>query len=170
MTNRSAEEIRAEIEDFEARHIQSIRRLHDPEAPIFDITSESADRIAREVATRVGAPSVRAPARRTKRSRGASSGRREGDVEKGIPIVRQMGKITFDDASDDLLKDYKTNGKRTHGHAERRIELHLKPVFTGKRLASTHTADIRAYAAARKATGAASATINRTESAKAQTA
>ena len=86
---------------------------------------------------------------------------REGDVEKGIPIVPQMGKILFDDAADDLLNDNQTNGKKTYDHAERRIDLHLKPAFTGKRLLGISTAHIRAYAAARKTAGAKNATINR---------
>jgi hypothetical protein len=36
---------------------------------------------------------------------------REGDVEKGIPIVPQMGIIAFDGAADDLLNDYRINRK-----------------------------------------------------------
>jgi len=59
------------------------------------------------------------------------------------------------------LNDYQTNGKKTYDHAERRIDLHLKPVFTGRRLLSISTAHIRAYAATRKTAGAANATINR---------
>ena len=86
---------------------------------------------------------------------------REGDVEKGIPIVPQMGKILFDDAADDLLNDYKVNAKRTYADTERRIDLHLKPAFMGKRLISISTADIRGYAAARQTAGAANGTINR---------
>ena len=86
---------------------------------------------------------------------------REGDVEKGIPIVPQMGKILFDDAADDLLIDYQVNAKRTYADTECRIDLHLKPVFTGKRLISITTADIRAYAAARQTAGAANGIINR---------
>lgn len=86
---------------------------------------------------------------------------REGDVERGIPIVPQTGKITFDDAADDLLNDYKANGKRTHDDTERRIGLHPKPVFKGKRLISISTADVRAYALVRQTTGAANGTINR---------
>jgi integrase len=86
---------------------------------------------------------------------------REGDVEKGIPIVPQMGKITFDDAADDLLNDYTVNGKRSHEDAERRIDLHLKPAFTGKRLLSITTPSIRAYIVSRKEAGAKPATINR---------
>ena len=31
--------------------------------------------------------------------------------------------------ADDLLNDYKVNGRKTHDHAKRRIELHLKPAF-----------------------------------------
>jgi integrase len=86
---------------------------------------------------------------------------REGDVERGIPIVPQMGKITFEDAADDLLNDYKTNGKRTRGDTDRRIKLHLAPVFKRKRLISISTADIRAYAVARQEAGAKNGTINR---------
>ena len=54
---------------------------------------------------------------------------REGDVEHGIPLNPQVGKITFEDAAEDLLNDYKTNGKRTHAHAKRRLRLHLAPAF-----------------------------------------
>ena len=86
---------------------------------------------------------------------------REGDVERGIPIIPKMGRITFDDAADDLLNDYKTNGKRTYDDTERRIGLHLKPTFKGRRLISISTPDIRAYAAARQTAGAANGTINR---------
>lgn len=86
---------------------------------------------------------------------------REGDIEHGIPIVPKMGLVTFDDAAADLLNDYAVNGKGTHTHAKRRIALHLKPVFQGKRLLTLSTADVRAYVATRKDAGAANATINR---------
>jgi hypothetical protein len=87
--------------------------------------------------------------------------RREGDVERGIPIVPQMGKITFEDAAADLLNDYTINGKKTHADTKRRIELHLTPAFKGKRLLSISTADVRGYAAARQEAGAANGTVNR---------
>ena len=86
---------------------------------------------------------------------------REGDVERGIPIVPQMGRITFEDAAEDLLNDYKVNGKRTQADAKRRIDLHLKPAFKGKRLLSVTTPAIRSYVVARQDEGAAPATINR---------
>ena len=96
---------------------------------------------------------------------------REGDVEHGIPIVPKMGRITFDDAATDLLNDYTVNGKKSHDHVKRRIDLALEPAFQGKRLLSINTAAIRAYIAQRQAPvvdedgveqpGAANATINR---------
>src|SRR4051812_26755212 len=59
---------------------------------------------------------------------------REGDVEHGVPINPKMGLVSFEDAADDLLNDYKVNNRKTHDHAKRRIELHLKPAFKGLRL------------------------------------
>src|SRR5713226_6000743 len=32
---------------------------------------------------------------------------REGDVERGIPIDPKVGRITFDEAAEDMLNDYK---------------------------------------------------------------
>ncbi len=86
---------------------------------------------------------------------------REGDVERGIPINPKMGRITFEDAAVDLLNDYKVNGKKSHDHVKRRIDLALGPAFKGKRLLAITTTEIRAYVATRQAVGAANATINR---------
>src|SRR5262245_36042431 len=57
---------------------------------------------------------------------------REGDVEHGIPITPQSGKVTFEDAKDDLLNDYKVNGKKTHDEAEARIDNHLAKAADAK--------------------------------------
>lgn len=86
---------------------------------------------------------------------------REGDVEHGIPITPKMGHITFEEASKVLLEDYQVNGKKSCADVKRRIDLALEPAFRGKRLLSITTTEIRAYAAARQAAGAANATINR---------
>jgi len=43
---------------------------------------------------------------------------REGDVERGVPINPKMGLITFEDAAEDLLNDYKVNGRKTHDRCE----------------------------------------------------
>jgi integrase len=86
---------------------------------------------------------------------------REGDVEHGIPITPKMGRVTFEEAAKDLLNDYTVNGKKTHDHAKRRLELHLEPHFRGRRLANITTSDIREFVAARQLAGAANGEINR---------
>jgi integrase len=86
---------------------------------------------------------------------------REGDVEKGIPINPQMGKVTFEDAAKDLLNDYKANKKKSHDYVKRRIDLALEPAFRGKRLMAITTDGIRQYSVDRQTAGAANATINR---------
>lgn len=85
---------------------------------------------------------------------------RLGDVEKGIPITPKMGRITFEDAVDDLLNDYRINERKSIESLEDRLA-YLKAAFKGKRLISITSTEVRAYAADRKAAGAANATINR---------
>ena len=70
-----------------------------------------------------------------------------------------MGKILFDDASDDLLNDYRINGKASLESVERRVDV-LKPTFKTRRLISITTSDVRVYIAERQTAGAANATIN----------
>src|SRR6188472_2304514 len=86
---------------------------------------------------------------------------REGDVERGVPINPKMGLVTFEEAAADLLNDYKVNGRKTHDHAKRRIELHLSPAFKGKRLFSITTPLIRAFVTDRLAAKASPGEINR---------
>jgi len=75
---------------------------------------------------------------------------REGDIERGLPVSPKIGRLRFEEAAQDLLNDYRTNGKRTLGDVERRIDLHLRPHFGHRRMASITTADVRAYIAARQ--------------------
>jgi hypothetical protein len=41
---------------------------------------------------------------------------REGDIAKGAPISPKIGRLRFEDAAKDILNDYTTNGKRSHGN------------------------------------------------------
>jgi integrase len=86
---------------------------------------------------------------------------REGDISKGAPITKASLKLTFDDAAKDVLADYTVNAKKSEADVKRRIDKHLTPAFTGRRLNSITTADIRAFTAARLKAGAAPAEINR---------
>ena len=51
----------------------------------------------------------------------------------------------FDEGAKDVLNDCRTNRKRSLDDVERRIELHLKPFFGNRKMASITTADIREY-------------------------
>lgn len=86
---------------------------------------------------------------------------REGDVEKGIPLVPRAGRVSFDEAADDVLVDYQVNNRATLKHAQRRLELHLRPFFRGRLMATITMADVRAFIAARQTAGAANGEINR---------
>jgi integrase len=70
---------------------------------------------------------------------------REGDIERGVAITPKVGRIRFDEAARDVVNDYRTNRKRSLDDVERRIEMHLKPFFGNRRMASITTADIREY-------------------------
>lgn len=70
---------------------------------------------------------------------------REGDIERGVAITPKVGRIRLDEAAEDVLNDYRTNRKRSLDDVERRIEMHLKPFFGNRRMASITTADIREY-------------------------
>lgn len=85
---------------------------------------------------------------------------REGDIAKGLPVSAAIGRVRFEDASKDLIADYKANGKRTLRDLERRIDDHLGPWFKGRRLSSITTSDVRAYIGHRQKQGAANASIN----------
>lgn len=86
---------------------------------------------------------------------------REGAVAKGEPVSAEVVRLTFDQAAADVVRDYRVNGKRTLGHLERRLTLHLLPYFGGRRLTSINTAEVRAYCEHRQGEGASNGTINR---------
>ena len=86
---------------------------------------------------------------------------REGDVVKGVPVTAQVGKIRFEDAADDLLNEYRTNGRRSLDTMKGRITNHLTPYFGGRRMTAIGTADVRVFVARRQTAGAANGSINR---------
>lgn len=86
---------------------------------------------------------------------------REGDIEHGVPVTPKIGRVTFNEAAEDLLTDYRVHKRPSLEDAEIRIEKHLRPVFGGRLLTSIMRADIVKYQAQRQAEGAANGTINR---------
>lgn len=86
---------------------------------------------------------------------------REGDVAKGVPFSPSMARLKFDEAMTDLEAEYTVNKRDSLAHLKRRIALHLKPWFRGRRMTKITTADITAYVEHRQGKEAAAASINR---------
>jgi integrase len=82
--------------------------------------------------------------------------------DAGVSPDAAIGKLTLKEATDDLINDYKVNGRRTTSDVGRKVEMHLLPYFgERRRMTSITTADIRAFSAARQEAGASNAEINR---------
>lgn len=86
---------------------------------------------------------------------------READVDRGLPLGPRVGKLRFQEAANDIQNEYRANGRRSFDELERRIRLHLQPVFGGRRLVAITTADVRAFTAGRQKAGASNGEINR---------
>lgn len=86
---------------------------------------------------------------------------REGDGVRGMPVTPKIGRFRFDEAAADVVNDYRTNGKRSLAHVERRIKLHLTPYFGGRRMTEITTVEIRGFITRRQAAAASNAEINR---------
>jgi hypothetical protein len=70
---------------------------------------------------------------------------READVAKGLPVTAKSVRFKFDDAAEDLMNEYTVNNRRAVDELERRIDKHLTPYFTGRKMSSITAIDIRAY-------------------------
>lgn len=71
--------------------------------------------------------------------------------DAGVSPDAAIGKLTLKEATDDLLNDYKVNGRRSLHEVRRKIELHLLPYFgERRRMTSITTADMRAFIAERQ--------------------
>jgi len=86
--------------------------------------------------------------------------KREGEISEGkIPGV-YFDRIKFNDLCDDLLADYRVNGKKSLVRAERSVN-HLKTSFDGAKVTNITTPRINTYIQKRIDEGAENATVNR---------
>jgi integrase len=86
---------------------------------------------------------------------------KEGEIAKGVPVSPKAGRLRFEEAMKSVLNDYVINGRKSHDHAKRRIDLHLTPVFAGRRMTSITTDEIAGFTADRLKAGASAAEVNR---------
>jgi len=85
---------------------------------------------------------------------------REGEIEGGTFSGLRVKRILFDELAEDLINDYKMNGRKSTDSAEYRIN-HLKPYFSGIRIADISTDLIQRYIVKRQEEGAENGTVNR---------
>jgi len=86
--------------------------------------------------------------------------RREGDIASGRPVSPKAGKVRVEELLDDLVTDYRTNGRKSLDGVER-IVVRLKVAFGYRRAHDLSASDVRAYTAKRQEEKAENATINR---------
>ena len=86
---------------------------------------------------------------------------REGDVARGLAVTPKAGRMRFEEAAEDILNDYRVNGKRSLKDVECRIRRHLEPFFGNRRMAAITTADVRCFMSRRQTDLASNGEINR---------
>ena len=61
---------------------------------------------------------------------------REGDATKGLPVSPRVARVKFAELAEDMITDYKVNGKRSLRDLEMRLRLHILPFFRQRRASS----------------------------------
>src|SRR6266481_994342 len=85
---------------------------------------------------------------------------RQAEVDQRGPLALRTPKLTFTDLARDFITDYRVNGKRSVGKAEKSVA-HLAQYFGGYRAVNITTQHVRAYVETRQRAGLANGTINR---------
>lgn len=84
--------------------------------------------------------------------------RREGEITDGRFVGTHADKVRFEGMGENLLNDYKANGRRSLPGVQRTVK-RLTEFFGGRRAVEITTADVRGYIAQRQEEKAAAATI-----------
>jgi integrase len=87
--------------------------------------------------------------------------RRLGQIAAGMFHGLKPERVRVEELAQDMLRDYRINGRKSLSHAEFRWGLHLKPVFGHLRVIQVTTEALNRYVDARQQHGASNATINR---------
>ena len=73
----------------------------------------------------------------------------------------RFGRVEIKELLDDLEAEYKTNARKSLNDLKRRLKLHVRPHFAGRRAASITTADFGNFISGRQDAGASNGEINR---------
>jgi hypothetical protein len=87
--------------------------------------------------------------------------KRQGQIAEGKFTGLGADRVTIQALTDDLLAEFRANGKRSLATAQIRVDKHLLPFFGDKTAHEVTTSHIREYSTARQAEGTSNATINR---------
>jgi len=86
---------------------------------------------------------------------------RLAEIATGTFTGPETERVRVDELADDLLRDYRINGRKSLDDARARWELHLKPFFGLLRAKDLTSTLLARYVDARQQEGAANATINK---------
>jgi integrase len=87
--------------------------------------------------------------------------KREGQIAEGLPVTQKTGTVRMNELFDDVVTDWKVNGRKSVRDMERRINKHLLEFLYGKRAETVSAADVKKFVLIRQEQGASPAEINR---------
>jgi integrase len=87
--------------------------------------------------------------------------KRKNEIADGSYVEASARKVTVQELIDDLLLEYKNNGRKSIGHLRFRWRLHMRPYFDNMTAAQATSSTIARYVNQRKEQGGAAASINR---------
>lgn len=87
--------------------------------------------------------------------------KRMGEIAAGIYAGPQLEKIRVTELAEELIREYRVNGRRSIDDLEARWKLHLKPFFEVYRAIEVTSSLVRRYIDQRQQEAAENATINR---------
>jgi integrase len=87
--------------------------------------------------------------------------KRLGEIAVGVFIGPRLEKIKVSELADDVIRDYRINGRKSIDDLEARWRLHLRPFFGALRAVEVTSQLVTRYVDERQQEGAENATINR---------
>jgi|KBSMisStandDraft_5_1062788.scaffolds.fasta_scaffold51472_4 integrase len=87
--------------------------------------------------------------------------KRLGEISEGTYIGPNLERVLVSELADDMLRDYRTNARKSIGDLEARWKLHLKPFFGNMRAVEVTSSLVAKYVDLRQEEGAQNGTCNR---------